>query len=184
MERAVQTVKRLLKQSDDPYMALLTYRSTSLPWCNFSPSELLMRRQLRTTLPIVPDQLTPSWPYLNTFRELNEQFKQRQKADYDRRHRTHPLPPIPNDTDVWVTSGTTPSPGRVTAHSSTPRSYIVETPQGGMRRNRLHLNVVPNGRSSVSTSNSLSNPSPDDRNRPVTRLVTGTAIHPPDRLRY
>ena len=44
VERAVQTVKRLLNQSDDPYMALLTYRSTPLPWCNFSPSELLMER--------------------------------------------------------------------------------------------------------------------------------------------
>ena len=181
VERAVQTVKRLLQQSDDPYMALLTYRSTPLPWCNFSPSELLMGRQLRTTLPTVPDKLTPSWPYLNKFQELNEQFKQRQKADYDRRHRTHPLPPIPNDTEVWITSGTTPSPGRVTSHASAPRSYIVETPQGEIRRNRLHLNVMPNGQSSV---NNQSNTSPENRNRPVTRLATGTAIRPPDRLRY
>ena len=98
-----------------------------------------MGRRLRTTLPILPDQLTPSWPYLNKFQELNEQFKQRQKVDYDRRHRTHPLPSIPNDTEVWVTPGTIPSPGRVTAHSSAPRFYIVDTPQGEMRRNRLHL---------------------------------------------
>ena len=181
VERAVQTVKRLLSQSDDPYMALLTYRSTPLPWCNLSPSELLMGRRLRTTLPVVPDQLIPSWPYLDKFRNSNEQFKQRQKADYDRRHRTHPLAPIPNDTEVWVTSGSTPSPGRVTAHSSTPRSYIVETPQGEMRRNRLHLNVVPNGQSSTNISN---NTTPVIRNRPVTRSVTGTAIHPPDRLSY
>ena len=181
VERAVQTVKRLMKRSDDPYMALLTYRSTSLPWCNFSPSELLMGRRLRTTLPIVPDQLTPSWPYLNKFQELNEQFKERQKVDYDRRHRTHPLPSIPNDTEVWVTSGTIPSPGRVTAHSSAPQSYIVDTPQGEMRRNRLHLNVVPNGQSAVNDSSTTS---PVNTNRPVTRSVTGTAVHPPDRLRY
>ena len=44
VERPVQAVKRLLKQSDGPYMALLTYRTTPLPWCNFSPSELLMGR--------------------------------------------------------------------------------------------------------------------------------------------
>ena len=75
VERAVQTVKRLLNQSNDPYMALLTYRSTPLPWCNFSPSELLMGRRLRTTLPIIQDQLTPLWPYLDTFRDSNEQFK-------------------------------------------------------------------------------------------------------------
>ena len=60
VERAVQTVKRLLSQSDDPYMTLLTYRSTPFPWCNLSPSELLMGRQLRTTLPVIPDQFIPS----------------------------------------------------------------------------------------------------------------------------
>ena len=181
VERAVQTVKRLLKRSDDAYMALLTYRSTPLPWCNLSPSELLMGRRLRTTLPIVKDQLAPPWPYLDEFQKLNEQFKQRQKADYDRRHRSHHLPAIPNDTEVWVTSGATPSPGRVTAHSSAPRSYIVDTPQGEMRRNRLHLNVVPDGQSSMNRS---SDTSPDNRHRPVTRSFTGTAIRPPDRLRY
>ena len=64
---------------------------------------------------------------LDEFQELNEQFKQRQKPDYDCRNRTHPLPPIPNDTEVWVTSGA--SPGIVTAHSSAPILYIVDTPQ-------------------------------------------------------
>ena len=145
VEHAVQTVKRLLKRSDDPYMALLTYRSTPLQWCNFSPAELLMGRCLRTTLPILKEQLIPPWPYLDKFQELNEQYKQRQKQDYDRRHHTHPFPPIPDNTEVWITSGSSPSSGRVTAHASVPRSYIVDTPQGEMRRNRLHLNVVPNG---------------------------------------
>ena len=52
-----------------------------------------------------------------------------------------------------------------------------------MRRNRLHLNVVPNGdpptqnRTDTDTSQEISH-------RPVTRSVTGTAIHPPDRLTY
>ena len=50
-ERMVQTVKRLLKRSPDPHLALLSYRSTPFPWCNRSPSELLMGRRLRTTLP-------------------------------------------------------------------------------------------------------------------------------------
>jgi len=33
-ERTVQTAKRLLTESSDHYMALLTYHSTPLPWCN------------------------------------------------------------------------------------------------------------------------------------------------------
>lgn len=41
-ERAVKTVKGLLGNSMDPYMALLAYRATPLSWCHFSPAELLM----------------------------------------------------------------------------------------------------------------------------------------------
>ena len=39
-ERCVQTVKRLLVQSTDPYLSLMSYRATPLPWCGISPSLL------------------------------------------------------------------------------------------------------------------------------------------------
>ena len=140
-----------------------------------------MGRRLRTSLPILKEQLIPPWPYLDVFQELNEQYKQRQKLDYDRRHCTHPLPPIPDNTEVWITSGLSPSSGRVTAHASAPRSYIVDTPQGEMRRNRLHLNVVPNGNP---LTNSRADKSQESSHCPVTRSVTGTAIRPPERFTY
>ena len=69
-ERTIQTVKHILRKSDDPYLALLSYRATPLPWCNLSPSELLMGRRLRTTLPQTTHHLIPKWPYLYT--SLNE----------------------------------------------------------------------------------------------------------------
>ena len=112
---------------------------------------------------------------------MNEQYKQRQKQDYDRCHRTHPLPPIPDNTEVWITSGSSPSSGRVTAYASAPQSYIVDTPQGEMRRNRLHLNVVPNG---DPLTNSRADTSQENSHRPVIRSVTGTAIRPPERFTY
>ena len=43
-ERCVQTVKNLLKKSEDPYEALLSYRATPLSWCDLSPAELCMGR--------------------------------------------------------------------------------------------------------------------------------------------
>ena len=58
-ERAVRTVKSLLTKSDDPYVALMSYRSTPLE-NGYSPSELLMGRKLRTTIPMITEQLLPS----------------------------------------------------------------------------------------------------------------------------
>ena len=41
-ERTAQTMKKMLRDSNDPYMAILTYRSTPFPWCKHSSAELLM----------------------------------------------------------------------------------------------------------------------------------------------
>ena len=177
VERAIQTAKKLLKRSDDPYMALLAYRSTPMPWCNLSPAELLMGRRLRSSLPATTEQLKPTWTYLETFHHLDQQFKQQQKADFDRRHRSYPLPPIPNNTDVWVTSGPAVS-GRVTRQADAPRSYMVETPNGEVRRNRTHLNVVPPNQATSTTTGFT-----PESQRPVTRSMTGTAIQAPERFR-
>ena len=55
-ERAVKTVKAMLKKSEDPYLAMLAYQSTPLQ-NGFSPSELFMNRHLRTNLPMMEAQL-------------------------------------------------------------------------------------------------------------------------------
>ena len=55
----VKTVKKLLKETRDPHMALLTYRITTLPWCKRSPAELLMGRRLRGNIPVLKTQLIP-----------------------------------------------------------------------------------------------------------------------------
>ena len=43
-ERTVQIVKGVIQKSTDPFMALLSYRSTPMPWCGLSPAELCMGR--------------------------------------------------------------------------------------------------------------------------------------------
>jgi hypothetical protein len=60
-ERAVQTAKMLIKKTKDFYLALLCYRSTPLR-NGYSPAELLMGRKLRSNLPMLSSNLTPSWP--------------------------------------------------------------------------------------------------------------------------
>ena len=176
-ERFVQTVKRLLKQCEDLNLALLTYRATPLPWCNRSPAELLMGRCIRTSLPQTDKQLTPQWPYLEKFRKSDQALKMRQKKDFDRHHRVHELPDIPDNTNVWVTSGETPIQGQVQSSAGAPRSYIVETPTGSVRRNRSQLRAVPDVPHLTITESTTPEP-----NRVMTRIRTGTQVHPPDRL--
>ena len=58
-ERAVQTVKNLLKNATDPFLALLSYRATPLPWCGRSPSELFGQEDSINTSHIHNDSNTP-----------------------------------------------------------------------------------------------------------------------------
>jgi len=104
-ERTVQTVKHLLTKSEDPYLALLIYHTTPLPWCNLSPLQLLMGRHLRTNLPQVQEHLPAKWTYLEEFKQQHANYKQKQKSAYDTRYRVRPLAPIPKDNEVWVTMG-------------------------------------------------------------------------------
>ena len=192
-ERTVQTLKNILHKTDDPFMSLLVYRSTPMSWCGLSPAELCMGRKLRANLPQTIDQLKPQWSYIGNFSRLNEAFKKKQQQEYDRRHKARPLPPIPNDSPVWVNTGTTIIPGRVMKQHGTPRSYIIKTPSGLLRRNRRHLNPSPGLelRNSVThDDNTDQAPTSGDSDiveeplpRPImTRSRTGTVIHPPERF--
>ena len=90
VERTIKTVKKLLKESEDPQMALFAYRSTPFPWCKLSPAELLMGRRLRANVPLLKDHIVPDWTFLKEFRKQNEDFKRRQKQDYDKSHGVQP----------------------------------------------------------------------------------------------
>jgi len=76
VERAVQTVKNLLKNTSDPYKALMANRATLLE-NSLSPAELLMGRKICTRIPTAPSNLNPSWPYLKQFRENDASLKGR-----------------------------------------------------------------------------------------------------------
>jgi transposase InsO family protein len=91
-ERAVGTIKSLLKKGDDPYKALLAYRTTPLQ-LGYSPSQLLMGRILRTTVPTTIAQRKPYIPDLTSVRNRDERLKRRQKEDFDSHHGARELPP-------------------------------------------------------------------------------------------
>ena len=81
-------------------------------------------------------------------------------------------------------------PGRVIQPAQTPRSYIIETPSGDIRRNRSQLNIVPEptatsdvipDSSQVTTSGATS--VQVEPSKIITRSMTGTKTIAPDYLR-
>jgi transposase InsO family protein len=130
-ERMVRTAKDLLKKSSDFYRVLLEYRNTPLSWCKLTPTQLLMGRKARTLLPTMDECLIPQWPDLNDFKKKDSEFKRQQKCHYDRRHRTSPLPILPDETKVWISTGNKQVPGRVLFQTDRPQSYIVQSPEQG-----------------------------------------------------
>ena len=112
-ERTVQTTKRLLSSRADPALSLLSYRTTAMPWCGYSPAELLMGgHRLRTQL---PEQFIPNWPHLESLKVQHERYKNKQKGNYDARHRAHGRAGLSDGSEVWVTGGGDgdPVPGQV-----------------------------------------------------------------------
>lgn len=75
-ECMVKTVKHQIKNATDPYLALLSYRATSLPWCGRSLAELSVGRSIHSNIPQSPDILEPQWPHISDFRESDTNLKQ------------------------------------------------------------------------------------------------------------
>jgi len=169
-ECMVRTVKKLLHGASDPHLALLSYRTTPLPWCNLTPSELLMGRQLKTDVPQTKEHYIPKWSHIKNLKELHQKYRNVQSKHHNRRHRDRTLPPLPGDTAVWVQNGNSQEPGNIVRPASTPRSYVVSVPGGEVRRNRMHLR----------TRERLI---PDCNHQMMTRSKTGTEIRPPNFLR-
>ena len=97
VQRGVRTVKTLLKKaeenSEDPYLAMLSYGNMSLA-CGYSPAQLTMCRTLRSTLPRTTEQLMPKLPDMVVFQEREEKMTLKMKNNCDSRHRVQTLPPL------------------------------------------------------------------------------------------
>ena len=129
--------------------------------------------------------LVPQWSYLQDFQQANDKFKKQQKRNYDKRHRVRDLPEIPDDTDVWITTGRNPVAGRTVNMADTPLSYIMQTPSGEIRRNRSQLNIDPSTETidpSTETETAEDTQEQQTHSPIMTRSRTGTSINPPKRL--
>lgn len=138
-ERAVRTVKQLLKAADDPYLALLSYHSTPIR-NGYSPAELLMGRKLRSTIPMAPVNLVPKTPNLQALQEFEQQARSKLKSNFDKRHSAKLLPSLNAGDEVYVPDR---KGNAEVVTQCTPTSFIVKTDSGNLRRNRVQLNKLP-----------------------------------------
>ena len=137
-ERSVRTVKEIFKKSKAPYLALLTYRTTPLQ-NGLSPSELIMGRKLRTPLLMMPAKLDQKVPKeaLEEAEKREANYREKQAKTFDEKHRSILLPQLCKGDSVWVRDQE--RDGIVVEKTSSPRSYLVETEKGIIRRNRSAL---------------------------------------------
>ncbi|UYV72120.1 K02A2.6-like [Cordylochernes scorpioides] len=142
IETMVKNIKNQLKKGRDPYLSLLGYRTAPLE-NGYSPAELCMNRKLRTTVPTSPVQLQSRIPDLENLEMRGKNQRHKKKTHFDIHHRARELPHLDEGTRVWVKDLRVP--GVVLEDAGSPRSYIVNSPKGILRRNRFHLLPNPQG---------------------------------------
>ncbi|KAJ8406924.1 hypothetical protein AAFF_G00292000 [Aldrovandia affinis] len=98
--------------------------------------------------------LKPACADMENLKRKEQRYRQKQQQNYNRRHRAHDMPHLQPSDHVWVKDML--QRGTVVSTADTPRSYLIETPRGTLRRNRFHL--LP---TSVAPETSLDNTAPD-----------------------
>ena len=99
-----------------------------------------MNRQLRSSVPIAPSPLKPAIPDYSAVEEKERKRQERQRSNYNEHRRARELSPLLPGDHVWIADQQTEG---TIAQTSTPRSYQVATDTGTLRRNRRHLNPIP-----------------------------------------
>ena len=144
-ERAVQTAKRILRQRD-PWLALMIYRDTVISATGHSPTQLLIGRHVKSNLPTPSSALRSCQSSPEDIRENDNKAKLSYARHYDRRHGARLLPSLSPGDEVRVKTpqqSDWSQKGMVSTPADTPRSFVVQTPSGGVyRRNRRHLQAT------------------------------------------
>lgn len=82
-ESTVKTAQRIMKKAKeaktDPYLSILAWRNTPTQGLQTSPSQRLMSRRARTTLPTKFEQVKPNINILQDEKSKMEELKEKQK---------------------------------------------------------------------------------------------------------
>lgn len=153
---AVAAVKGLWKGGGEKLKALMTYRATPLE-SGFSPAQLLMGRQLQTTIPQLTTTLLLRWPNI---RRSEKRAEENQQRKYNLRHRARPLPPLQSGQNVWLPREQ--KQGAVIQQATTPRFYIIHTEEGQLWRNHAHMRTINQPQPQTTTEIPVATPGPEN----------------------
>ena len=140
-ERAVQTIKQLLKKAEksgeDPYIAIQAHRACPDPNTGLSPAERLFGRKIRTRLPSFHESKRQRPNDEHSL--LRRSIATKQKRYHDRSAKEHP--PLQQGSTVRLYKDRSwPVKARVIEQEQHPRSYKMQTEEGKiLRRNRRDL---------------------------------------------
>ena len=181
VERAMQTAKKILKQ-DDPFLALMAYRATPVHPTQTSPCQLIMGRQIRTRIPTLEKNLLPQWPTKIEVQHNDKRAKAHYRINYDRRHGTRRLPELQPGDQVLIKRDDEKQwrrRGVLVKQCTEPRSYLVQTSQGTIRRNRRHLQLVPTAVSKQLPVCDIPTPIDDDFEPDAATIPTDAPVSQP-----
>lgn len=140
-----------------------------------------MGRRLRTTLVCAPRLLNPKEPEM---RKRDQDYKDRAKRNHDERHQARNLPPVRPGQEVYVRDREELGTVEREAEGS-PRSVVINTRAGEIRRNRRAVAALPNSspkqKRALEEDTSLSDRSTDESD-PGQTTRSGRKVIPPKRL--
>ena len=183
-ERAVRTIKNLLKKcedsKEDPYIALLNYRTSPLE-AGMSPAEIMLGRKPRTLIPRQLSQLTKRIPSIKNFRKADMEKKEKIKENYDGRRRVMEKQEFGPKTQVYLPEEKTR--GEIISKRTEPRSYDIRTPSGILRRNTSQFNPIPfRRRTSATTTASTSASTSATTTAPTTASTSAATTTSPTKM--
>ena len=126
-------MKTVLNKSSEEYLALLNYRDTPLHH-GYSPAQLSMGQKLRTRVPCHQDELKPETPDYDHIRRKEKEYRAKMKFDYDHRHKVVEGKELSPGDRVWIPD--LKAEGTVIKQHESPRSVVIQTQNGQVRRNR------------------------------------------------
>ena len=114
----------------------MNYRAAPHSSTRVSPAQALMGRQIKTRLPVLPQNLIPKAASDEELCQADQRTKTKYKQQYDRRHGAVLLPPLENGDKVMVKldqEHTWNKEGVVVAADPINRTYLVDSPTGILR---------------------------------------------------